>query len=369
MPIGLPCAGTSGRSSTVTLWLLPSRTYGTRSIVRGERVASTATRGFAEERRGLADRQREEVPVDRVLLPEPPEPGGLPVPRPDGERLVEHEERRLERVDDALVVLVEAVELRRALLELGVRGAELGVDRLQLLDRGLELLVGRLQLLVGGLELLVGRLQLLVGGLELLVGRLQLLVGGGGLLGDPIELVAQPRELAHVLGGDEGPREAPAIVEERGDGHRKVEDVAGAAREGDRPDPRPGEGGLDLLDAGAKPLHPVADVEVAELLAERRVHRDVVELLRGRVPGDDGVERIDHHDGGLERLDHGLRAEPGQLLAARLPGQRRNGGWSAAIALPARSGGVTRWKIRHLKSRGTNRRERVSIDSDLPRKR
>src|SRR5437879_2677185 len=102
--------------------------------------------------------------------------GGLPVPRPDGERLVEHEERRLERVDDALVVLVEAVELRRALLELGVRGAELGVDRLQLLDRGLELLVGRLQLLVGGLELLVGRLQLLVGGLELLVGSCALLV-------------------------------------------------------------------------------------------------------------------------------------------------------------------------------------------------
>ena len=112
------------------------------------------------------------------------------------------------------------------------------------------------------------------------------------------------------------------IVEERGDGHREVQDVAGAAREGDRGDARPREGRLDLLDAGAKPLHPVADVEVAELLPERRVHRDVVELLGGGVPGDDRVRWIDHHDRGLERLDHGLRAEPGQLLAARLPGLR-----------------------------------------------
>src|SRR5436309_5673986 len=157
-------------------------------------------RWVAKDRGRLADRQGEEVAVERILRAEAPHPGGGAVPPPHGERLVQHEEALLEHVDNALVELVQAIQLDPPFLELGVQHRQLDVDRLQLLDGGLELLVGRLELLVGGLELLVGRLELLVGGLELLVGRLELLVGRGRLLGDAVDLLAQARLLAHVVG-------------------------------------------------------------------------------------------------------------------------------------------------------------------------
>src|SRR5438552_7751569 len=99
-------------------------------------------RWVAKDRGRLADRQGEEVAVERILRAEAPHPGGGAVPPPHGERLVQHEEALLEHVDDALVELVQAIQLDPPFLELGVQHRQLDVDRLQLLDGGLELLVG-----------------------------------------------------------------------------------------------------------------------------------------------------------------------------------------------------------------------------------
>ena len=97
-------------------------------------------------------------------------------------------------------VVVGAVQLGVAVLELLVDRGQLLVGRLQLLLGGLQLLVGALQLLVAGEDLLVGAPQLFVGRVLLLDHRLQVFPGRGQLLPELGELAARSRS----------PRPAPA---------------------------------------------------------------------------------------------------------------------------------------------------------------
>jgi hypothetical protein len=63
-----------------------------------------------------------------------------------------------------------------------------------------------------------------------------------------------------------------------------------------------GVAGLDVLDARAQALDPVAHIQITKLAGHRTADRQVEQRLGRRIPGEDRVAAVDHHHRRRQRV-------------------------------------------------------------------
>jgi hypothetical protein len=110
---------------------------------------------------------------------------------------------------------------------------------------------------------------------------------------------------------EDHPDEAVGL-EERRDGRLRVHRLARSPGERDAVELCHGLSRLHVLHARPEPFDAITDVEVAELPSERVARRRLEQVLRRRIPREDRIGGVDHHDRRGERLQGTQRAHAGR---------------------------------------------------------